>query len=65
MLIEGRGTPGTALELCKRPYPQWNIHATANVAYHLGGNRAAVLELSQCPALAASWRTWLARRLRG
>lgn len=63
VLAEGEVAPGDGLSLVERPHPEWTVAAANGVMHHRKTDRAAAAELAACPALSASWRATLARRL--
>jgi MOSC domain-containing protein YiiM len=52
-----------ALQRIERPHPEWTIAAANDVMYHRREDRDVTAALSECPALSASWRAALRKRL--
>lgn len=62
VLAPGAVAAGDRLHLQERPHPQWSL-ARANQVMHHARDPEQEAELLACPALSASWRRNLGRRL--
>ncbi|MGG6241672.1 MOSC domain-containing protein [Nodosilinea sp. AN01ver1] len=62
VLQEGVVEPGVAITLCDRPYPQWTVARANQVMHHDLSDRAAAVELAQCPLLSPNWQDKLLKR---
>jgi len=62
VLAPGVVAAGQRLELQERPHPEWPL-ARANHVMHHARDPEQEARLLQCPALSASWRRTLGRRL--
>lgn len=63
VLHAGQVAAGQPWRLVERPFPQWAIARANQVMHQQRGDRVAAAELAACPALAASWRATLTRRV--
>ncbi len=65
VLNEGLVRAGDAVLLLERPHPEWTIAAVNQLTYDpQPEQRQQAMRLVECPELAESWRSGLARRLR-
>lgn len=64
VLRHGHIGEGDSLTLEQRPFPQWSITRCNDVMSREEGGSEAAEALSECPALAASWRDELFARAR-
>lgn len=63
VIEEGTVAAGDALARIDRPYPRWTIARVNELTYDREASAADRAALAGCPALAATWRASLRRRL--
>jgi len=65
VLAEGPVEAGTALELVRRPCPEWTVATANEVMHRRKGDAEAARALAACHGLSESWRESLSRRADG
>jgi MOSC domain-containing protein YiiM len=65
VLREGEVRAGEAITRVARPHPEWTVAAANEVMHQRRRDVDAARALAACPALSASWRATLRRRVEG
>jgi MOSC domain-containing protein YiiM len=62
VLQEGQVTPGQAMRLCDRPYPEWTIARAHQIMHQDLNDKEGAIALANCPLLSDNWREKLLQR---
>lgn len=63
VLAEGEIAAGLALELVRRPHPEWTVARASDLMHHHKQDLFAAAELAALPELSAAWKEALAERI--
>lgn len=60
---EGLVKQQTPIRLIERPYPKWTVMRANHIMHGFTGEHESLRELAACPALSASWKATLEKRM--